>query len=149
MQKCGHRGLPKVKIYHLQIILRLMIGHQPDRWYKPKKEEDPKLIPETHLRLHLSMKKLIHLKVTLCFLSFKKSDKTLSSLPEIPFCFSLKIIPSCHTLSNAFEISRKTPLTSNQLSKDLCISWVIDKSCLIQSLLAWNQIGLRKSNCFQ
>ena len=29
-------------------------------------------------------------------------------LPEIPFCLSLKINPSCHTLSKALEISRKT-----------------------------------------
>ena len=71
-------------------------------------------------------------KVSLCFLSFEKSDKTLSTLPEIPFCFSLKIIPSCQTLSNDFEISRKAPLTSNHLSKDLYTSWVIDKSSLIQ-----------------
>ena len=50
-------------------------------------------------------------KVTLCFLSSKKFDNTLSSLPEMPFCFSLKITPLCQTLSNGFEISRKTPLT--------------------------------------
>ena len=50
----------------------------------------------------------------------------------MPFCFSLKIIPLCQTFSNTFEISRKTPLTSNPSSKDLHISWVIDKSWLIQ-----------------
>ena len=52
----------------------------------------------------------------------------MSSLLEMPFCFILKIIPSGQTLSNAFEISSKTPLTSKPLSKDLYISWVIDKS---------------------
>ena len=71
-------------------------------------------------------------KVNLCFLSFKKSDKTLSILPEMPFCFSLRIIPLCQTLSNTFEMSRKAPLTSNPPLKDLHISWVIDKSWLMQ-----------------
>ena len=50
----------------------------------------------------------------------------------MPFCFNLKIIPLCQTLSNAFEISRKMPLTSNPSSKDLHISCVIDKCWLIQ-----------------
>ena len=46
------------KKYHLQTILYLMIGLQLDRWYKPKKEEDPKLIPGGLLHLHLSIQKL-------------------------------------------------------------------------------------------
>ena len=50
----------------------------------------------------------------------------------MPFYFNLKIIPSCHTLSNAFDISRKTLLTSNPSSSDLYISRVIDKSWLTQ-----------------
>ena len=86
--------------------LHSVIGHHLDCWYEPKKEENPK--------------------------SFKKSDKTLSSLPEISFCFSLKTIPLSQTLSNAFEISRKTPPTSKPSSKDFYISWFIDESCLIQ-----------------
>ena len=73
--------------------------------------------------------------ITPCFLAFKKSDNTLTSLPEIPFCFSLKIIPLCQTLSNAFEISRKTPLTSKPSPKDVYISLVIDKSWLMQESL--------------
>ena len=36
---------------------------------------------------------------TLCFLFFKKFDNRIKRLPDIPFCFSLKIIPSCPTLS--------------------------------------------------
>ena len=48
------------------------------------------------------------------------------------FCFSLKIIiPLYQTLSNAFEISRKTPLTSNLPSKELYILWVTDKIRLV------------------
>ena len=70
MQKCRHRGLPKIKMYHLQITLRLMIDHQSDRWYKPKKEQESKLIPEGHLCLHLSMEKPVYLKYfsASCFL---------------------------------------------------------------------------------
>ena len=49
----------------------------------------------------------------------------------MPFCFNLKITPLCQTLSNAFEISRKTPLISNPSLKDLYTLWVIDKSWLI------------------
>ena len=37
----------------------------------------------------------------------------------MPFCFSLKTEPLCQTLSNAFEMSRKTPLTSKPSLKDL------------------------------
>ena len=59
---------------------------------------------------------------TLCFLFLRKSHKTFSKLLDIPFCFNLKMRPSCQTLSNAFDISRKTPLTSNPLSNDLYIS---------------------------
>ena len=65
-------------------------------------------------------------KTTISFLSFKKSDNTLDSLPEMPFCFSLKI-PLRQTLSNVVKISRKASLTSNPSSKDLYISWVTDK----------------------
>ena len=46
----------------------------------------------------------------------------------MPFCFSLTITYLCQTLSNAFEVSRKTPLTSNLSSKDLCILWVTEKA---------------------
>ena len=71
-------------------------------------------------------------KVTLYFLSFKKSNTTLSSLREMRFCFRLEIKPLCQTLSNAFQVSRKRFLTSNSSSKDLYFLRVIDKSWLIQ-----------------
>ena len=58
-------------------------------------------------------------KKTLCFSSFEKSAKYSSKFPLIPFCFHLKIIPSCQTLSNAFDISWNTPLTSYPLLNDL------------------------------
>ena len=68
------------------------------------------------------------LRITGCFLSFKKSRKRFSKFPDMPFWVSLKMIPSCHTLSNAFAISRNILLTSRPPSKELYISWVIDNS---------------------
>ena len=72
------------------------------------------------------------LRITRCFLSFKKSRKRFSKFPDMPFWVSLKMIPSCHTLSNAFAISRNILLTSRPLSKELYTSCVIDNSWLIQ-----------------
>ena len=38
-----------------------------------------------------------------------------------------------HSVSNSAKtMSKKTPLTSNLLSKDVKILWVIDNKCLIQ-----------------
>ena len=43
------------------------------------------------------------------------------------------MIPSCQTLSNAFDISKKTPLTSTVgfSSKAVWISWIIDNNWAI------------------
>ena len=43
------------------------------------------------------------------------------------------MIPSCQTLSNAFDISKKTPLTSivGFSSKAVWISWIIDNNWAI------------------
>ena len=46
--------------------------------------------------------------------------------------------PSCQTLSNSFEISRKTPVASNPSSNDSYISWVIAKSLFMQEPLGLN-----------
>ena len=46
-----------------------------------------------------------------------------------------KIIISCHTLSNAFDVSRKTCLTSNPSQNDLYISYEIDKNWMTQESL--------------
>ena len=56
---------------------------------------------------------------TFCFLFLKGSHKKFNKCPDIPFCFHLKTKPLCQTLSNAFDISRKT---SNPSSNDLYIS---------------------------
>ena len=63
-----------------------------------------------------------HLEPPVVFYYLNNFEKVLV-LPEIPFCSSLKIRPSCHTLS-AFEMSRKTALTSKEfvLSKAWWIS---------------------------
>ena len=53
------------------------------------------------------------------------------------FYFNLKIRPSCQTLSKALDMSKETVLTSNPLSKDVKISWVIDSSWLIQESPGW------------
>ena len=37
------------------------------------------------------------LNTTSCFLFFKKFDNRFKRLPDMAFCFSLKVIPSCHT----------------------------------------------------
>ena len=53
------------------------------------------------------------LRTTLCFLLLKKSVKMFNKSPEMPFCFSLEITPSCQTLSKALDMSKKTLLTSS------------------------------------
>ena len=62
------------------------------------------------------------LRTTLCFLLLKESVKMFFKSPEMPFCFSLKITPSCQTLSKALDMSKKTLLISSPSSKDLKIS---------------------------
>ena len=48
-------------------------------------------------------------------------------------CLNLKINPSCHTLSKAFDISRNPPLTSRVGSalKAVYKSWAIDSSWFV------------------
>ena len=66
------------------------------------------------------------------------------SLPETPFDFSLKMRPSCQTLSNALEISKNIARVSldGYLSNALCISLVIERSWLIVESPG------RKPDCF-
>ena len=54
---------------------------------------------------------------------------------QIPLRSNLQISPSCHTLLKAFNISRKTPPTSNPSSKPLkkkskviAINWLMQES---------------------
>ena len=87
---------------------------------------------------------LVHL-TKLFVLHFSKSHKRFSTLPDVPFCFNLKMRSSCQTLSNAFDISRKTPLTS---SNDLCISWVIAKTWFMQESPGLNPDWLDEMSSF-
>lgn len=74
------------------------------------------------------------LSTTLFVLFLKKSDKKFKSFPDMTFCFRLKIIPLCHTLSNVFYVSRMMLLTPNPSSNDLYILCVTDKHWLTQEL---------------
>ena len=51
--------------------------------------------------------KLCPLRTTQWFLLLKKSEKTCSRLPEIPFFFNLQVSTLCQTLWNALEIPKK------------------------------------------
>ena len=46
-----------------------------------------------------AQEKVCPLRTTLCFLFLRKFDSRFKMLPDMPFCFSLKIRPSCHALS--------------------------------------------------
>ena len=74
----------------------------------------------------------VPLRTTLCFLFLRKSSKIFSKLPDMPFCFNWKKRPSCHTLSNAFDISRNTPRISWPSFIEWYISSVIDSTWFIQ-----------------
>ena len=58
--------------------------------------------------LILTLDELWALRITLCFLFFRKSVKSLNKFPKVP----LRLTPSSHTLLKAFEISRSIPLNS-------------------------------------
>ena len=63
---------------------------------------------------------------------FQKTIKRHGSLSFLPSWFNLYIRPLCHTSSKAFDMSRNTRLTSMTLSKEVKISWMIDRSWLLQ-----------------
>ena len=62
-------------------------------------------------------------KTNFCFLEFKKA---FNDTQEVVKC--LAFIPN---FDKSFKTHRKTPLTSNPLSKDLWIAWVAHKSWLM------------------
>ena len=45
------------------------------------------------------------LSTTPCFRFLKKLNNRFKILSDMPFCFSLSIMSSCHTLSNALRIA--------------------------------------------
>ena len=66
-------------------------------------------------------------KVTLCFLSFRKSNKTLSRLSKIPFCFSSTL---CQRLLVCQE--KRLSLQTCHQKTYIYFSWVMDKNWLMQ-----------------
>ena len=65
-------------------------------------------------------------KTAPCFLFLQKSHNKFESSADMLFCFDLKIILSCQTLSNTFDVCRKALLTLNPTLNDLYISCVIE-----------------------
>ena len=51
-----------------------------------------------------------------------------NNLPDVSFCFNVKMRPSCSTLSNAFDMSRYKPQTLYPSSNGTYIPWVINNS---------------------
>ena len=81
---------------------------------------------------HLAMTNVDRLTQLYCFLLLNKSFIKVISSPDIPFCCNLKSKPSCQTLSNALDISRKTPLTSWPSSNAKRILCAIDSNWLLK-----------------
>ena len=77
-----------------------------------KNDNGPRMEPWGTPALPLAHEEDCPSNTTLCFLFVKTCYKTFSKLPHIPFSCNLNIRQSCQTLSNAFEMPRKTPLTS-------------------------------------
>ena len=71
---------------------------------------------------------------TLSFLQRKKSFIKVISSPNIPYCCNFKRKSSCQNLSNALNISRRTPLTSlpssnaDKISCAIYSIWLVQKS---------------------
>ena len=77
-----------------------------------KNSSGPSIDPSGAPALTSVQEEVCPLETTLCFLFLKKFDNKFKRLPDMPFCFNLKIIPSCHTLSKALNMSRNTLRTS-------------------------------------
>ena len=75
-----------------------------------KNNNGPRMLPRGTPALTLVHEEDYPFNTTLCFLFVKKCFKTFNKLPDIPFSCNLKIRPSCQTLSNAFEMSKKNHL---------------------------------------
>ena len=105
-----------------------------------RNNKGPKIEPCGTPAVTLSQDECWPFRTTRCFRQERKSRKRFKRFPEIPFWFSLRSKPSCHTLSKALDISKKTPLTSNPSSNDLYISWVIASNWLTQESPGLNPV---------
>ena len=91
---------------------------------------------------HWSISGLTFFHVEKCPLRTASHAK-ICKFSEMLFWVSLKMIPLYHISSNAFDISRKTLLTSSPSSKDFYISCVIDISWMMQESTEENQTDLK------
>ena len=82
--------------------------------------------------LTFSQDEFCQFRTTRCLGQYRKSRKSFKRFPEIPFKDSLRSNPSYHTLFKAFDVSKKTPLTSSLSSNNLYISSVIVINWLTQ-----------------
>ena len=99
-----------------------------------KKNNRPRIEAWGTPALIVSLSDFCPFRTTLCCLSNKKDSIKARRSPYTPIHFILYISPSCHTRSKALDISKKTPLFSNEglASKKAYISWVIEISWCIQ-----------------
>ena len=116
-----------------------MIDHRQDHF----KDSGPSMEPWQPPGLTSAQEEVCPLRTTLSFLFLKKLGSRFKRLPDMSFCFSLKIIPSCDTLSKTLDISRNTLRTTKPSSNDWYIWRVIDRSWLMQSP------GLKLDGCWE
>ena len=78
-----------------------------------EKRSGPSIEPSGTPAMTSAQEEVCPLRTTICFLFLQKFDNRFKRLPDMPFCFSLKIIPSCHNISKGLDMSRNTLRTSN------------------------------------
>ena len=118
------REISSAKTYTLKLF------HQVDNWYKLKTEEDLILVLVEFWKNFLSTQIFAHL-TQLFVLHCEDNFQVIKGInPQRHMHLISKMRPSCQTSSNAFEISRKTPLTSTVgfSANAVCISCIIDDS---------------------
>ena len=111
-----------------------------------KNNNTPKIEPWRTPALTFSQDECYLVRKTRCLQQNRKSCKGFLRFPETPFKDSLRINPSCHTLSKAFGITKETPFTSNPSLNGLCISWVIASNWLMQESPGLNPGWLGETN---
>ena len=122
LQKCLH---VEQLIHHQQKGFPLEVKLSDKSFIQFNNNNAPRTYPCGTPSWILARDKFWPLSTIFCFL--KKSENIWKSSPEISFCFNLEIRPLCQVL----DMSKKTLITSNPLSKDIEISWIIDNSWLM------------------
>ena len=83
-----------------------------------QKKRGPRNYPWGTPALTLAHEEYWPFKTTLGLLASTRSIIKVNTLPLTPFYFNLEMSTFCQTLSVAFDISKKTSLTSYPSSKD-------------------------------